>query len=190
MDAHTRYLAVKHFVSDRAEYTDLLKSFAEGNTLNRTALRIKSDLLLISNTLWIWACITDTSLSDDTICFPRRCKALAIEVQEVGDDMIVTNEGTPEAAFDGLSQKIFGMLVLQIGRLTVPGYVHEDWEAERDARLAEREQSVWFCRDEEGDDVVTRILRRVWERLHVKVAECACRQCCDFYCGDEDCFTA
>jgi hypothetical protein len=187
MEPSTRDLAVKHFTSDRSHYTNLLQQFAAGNTLNRTALRIKSDLLLITNTLWIWACITDTSLSDDTLCFARRCKALAIEVQEVGDNMFVTDERTPDAAFDELSRKIFGILVLQIGRLTVPGYVHGDWEAERDAELAEREQSVWFCRDEEGDDLVMRVLRGVWDRLHVKVAECACRQCCDVYCDDEVC---
>ncbi|KAJ5346029.1 hypothetical protein N7452_004033 [Penicillium brevicompactum] len=172
MDAELKETVIKNFPEDRAAFVKELVTLASGDTGGRGAARTKIDLRRISHTLSMWTLIADPS-NDALKCFPQKCENISTLLLEVD--------------FRGSSpylMKMFNMLAMHIGRLTLRFSDEEEEEVENDARRTELQQLSWKIKDPASDNRHEVIMRALWVRLFTTHDDCICRQCLGAYVPD------
>ncbi|CAI7624501.1 unnamed protein product [Penicillium bialowiezense] len=169
MDPELKKTVIENFPDDRHAFVEELVTLATGNTRGRGAAKTKIDLRRISHTLSMWTQITDPS-NDALKCFPRKCENISTLLLEVADRL--TSEVVPPYLM-----KMFNMLAIHIGRLTLCFSGKDDKEVEDDARRTELQELSWKLKDPSSDNRHEAIMRALWVRLYTTHDDCICRQC-------------
>ncbi|KAK9855539.1 uncharacterized protein MYU51_002055 [Penicillium brevicompactum] len=176
MDAELKETVIKNFPEDRAAFVKELVTLATGDTGGRGAAKTKIDLRRISHTLSMWTLIADPS-NDALKCFPQKCENISTLLLEVADRL------ASEVVLPYL-MKMFNMLAMHIGRLTLRFSDEEEEEVENDARRTELQQLSWKIKDPASDNRHEVIMRALWVRLFTTHDDCICRQCLGAYVPD------
>jgi hypothetical protein len=169
MDPTFKLTVIAKFAEERDSFFDELEALSTGDTQGRKIAAIKADLLHMSNTLSMWKFVPDNS--DAAFgCFPGKCENLAAIIPEVADRMA----GGP---FPPLLMKVFSMLAMHIGCLTLRFAAEEKLKVQVEAQRREYQQLEWESRAPEDDNENQSVLRSLWNRLYIINDECDCRQC-------------
>ncbi|CDM35946.1 hypothetical protein DTO013E5_5454 [Penicillium roqueforti] len=188
MQADVKAAAIENFQENRDGFVVELGKLSEGQTGGRCVPQIQTYLRKIFYTLSMWTLIREGSEKEGN-CFEERCNNLMVLIEEISDSVRVilsTNADLMTTIEDPVLMKLFGMLSMQVGSLTLHGLSDEDTEAVESAKMVEREQRRWELKLFEEDDERRNYLRMIWARLYYKVHDCPCRQCCDFYLPTEE----
>jgi hypothetical protein len=173
MDPDFKKIVIADFPAERDSFVDELVALASGDTKGRGVAVIKTELLRMSNTMSMWTLITDDS-DPAFACFPQKCEKLAAIIPEVGDRL--TSQVIPP-----FLTKMFYMLSIIAGRLTLRSSIEEEEHVVKDAQRTELLQLRYGLRALEDDNHKESILRNLWTRLYILNDECICRQCLGMY---------
>ncbi|KAJ5291731.1 hypothetical protein N7478_000982 [Penicillium angulare] len=175
MDAKLRTSVINDFQFIRGDFLFHLQRYGEGQIEDRTLSDIQIELRRLRNTLSMWSLIPGSQGTGSLTCFETRCKCLADATEQIADTF---TDGHHNVTEFGL--KMFEMLTLQLGRLTLEDSIGIDEEAGEWAIKAEMEQRKWESRNPADDTRNETMLRNLWARMHFKMI-CPCRQCLDFF---------
>ncbi|KAJ5689616.1 hypothetical protein N7462_004008 [Penicillium macrosclerotiorum] len=181
MDPELKTTVLKNFKVERRTIVAHLRALSKGQIEDGALQWTKTNLVRIRNTLSMWSLALEETEVSFFACYPQKCEALAAIAEEIGDGLELVNGGiTP------INRKKLAMLAMQVGRLTVDGYTEVDSVSVKSAIQAEREQRKWDIRAPESETEPMQKLREIWTRMHIKVKECGCRQCLDWYLPSVD----
>ena len=188
MQADVKAAAIENFQETRDAFVVELDELSEGQTRGRWVLQIQASLHQMINTMSMWTLIREGSEKEGN-CFEERCKNLMVLIDEISAGVRVCPSNNADLMViieDRVLMKLFDMLSMQVGSLTLHGLSDEDTEAVESAKMVEREQRRWELKFVEEDDYRRDYLRQIWAQLYYKVHDCPCRQCCDFYMPTEE----
>lgn len=161
MDAVTRQAAREFFADSRNGFVVYIQELSTGDPSGQDLATIQTELRRIAHTLSMWTELHDGPNAVTCICFVDRCSSLADVLVEVAD-LISINDGR----FPATTMKMFNMLAMQVGRLTLGGHGGEDEYALVFDRMAKEEHRRWQIRPQGPDDGRAALLFDMWTRLN------------------------
>ncbi|EKV12136.1 hypothetical protein Pdw03_7059 [Penicillium digitatum] len=183
MHPDVKRAAIQNFKATRNEFVVELEKFSGGDPGGRLVPQIQTYLRQLFNTISMWTLIRKDS-DQQGKCFEKKCENLMV----LTDEISASTNFFATYTFDGIADitepvlmKMFDMLAMQVGSLTLHGWSDEDDESVQNARMAEQEQHRWEKKVLGEDDERCEILRHLWGRFYYKDQDCDCRQCMDFY---------
>ncbi|KAJ5958664.1 uncharacterized protein N7479_005814 [Penicillium vulpinum] len=171
---------LRTFQETRDEFSKDLENLSLGRSGGRYVPVIQSDLRRLINTLSMWTLVR-AGIFHMGSCFEFKCQQLMDLIDEVAGQVTINRETL--MIEDPVIKRLFGMLAILVGRLTLSGFSNEDAKSVRAARLVEIEQRRWESNPAENDEGDWRLiyLRNFWGRAYLRQQECLCRQCLGCY---------
>jgi hypothetical protein len=158
-------VARKVFANRRDSFVVYIQELSTGNPLGQDVGGIQSQLRRIAHSLSTWAEYHGDPNQATCPCFVDRCANLADVIVEVADLVTIQDGQIPVTVM-----KMFNMLAIQVGRLTLDGHREEDLYALGFDRMAKEEDRRWQIRSQGLDDGRAALLFGLWTRLN-RIAE-------------------
>ncbi|KAJ5571775.1 hypothetical protein N7535_005435 [Penicillium sp. DV-2018c] len=148
------------FANKRDSFVAYFQELATGDPSGQDLSAIQSQLRRIAHSLSTWT--DDHGDLNQAICpcFVDRCVQLADFVIEVADLVAIRHDRIPV-----VEMKMFHMLAMQVGRLTLDGYREDQYALEYD-RMAKEEDHRWEIKSQGPDDGRAALLFGLWTRLN------------------------
>ncbi|KGO77976.1 hypothetical protein PITC_025040 [Penicillium italicum] len=176
MQADVQRTALKNFETTRDEFVEELEGFSGGDAGGRGVVGVEVFLSRLLNTLSMWTLVRkDTDKQGK--CFEKRCEILMVLTDEISASTNFFKVSVAPTISEPVLMKMFDMLAMQVGSLTLRGCSDEDYEAVQNARMVEQEQYRWEHKPQEDDDDRRDILRNLWSRFYYKDQDCDCQLC-------------
>ncbi|KAJ5143121.1 uncharacterized protein N7515_001908 [Penicillium bovifimosum] len=171
-DTSTMDVARKAFANRRDSFVVYIQELSTGDPLGQDVGAIQYQLRRIAHSLSTWTDYQGDPNQAPCPCFADRCAKLAEVVIEVADRVTIQDEQIPV-----MTMKMFNMLAIQLGRLTLDGHREEDVYALGFDRMAREEDRRWEIKSQGPDDGRAALLFGLWTRLN-RIAEpdpsCTC----------------
>ncbi|KAJ5365048.1 hypothetical protein N7517_007934 [Penicillium concentricum] len=160
MDATTMKAAREFFVDSRNEFVVYLEQLSAGDISCQDVPAIQSELRRIAHTLSGWKELRDDSNEPTCSCFSDQCCNISGIIVEVAELITIKDGKLPLTVL-----KMFNMLAMQVGRLTLDGHREKDEYALTFDRLAKDEDRRWQIRSQGPDDGRAAVLFGLWTRM-------------------------
>ncbi|KAJ5824446.1 hypothetical protein N7447_006786 [Penicillium robsamsonii] len=160
MDATTLKAAREFFADSRNEFVVYLEQLSAGDISCQDVPAIQIELRRIARTLSGWKELRNYSNEPTCSCFSDHLCNLSGIVVEVADLVTIKGGRLPLTV-----SKMFNMLAMQVGRLTIDGYREKDEYALSFDRLAKYEDRRWQIGSQGPDDGRAALLFGLWTRM-------------------------
>ncbi|KAJ5097096.1 hypothetical protein N7456_007817 [Penicillium angulare] len=171
MNAELRTSAISDFQMIRDDFLSRLEKYSKGELENKTFYDIQTELRRLRNTLSMWSLIPEGDETGTLTCFKARCNRLEDATEKITNNFADFHRNVTE---HGL--KMFEMLTIQLGRLTLKDSTGTDEKAGEWSIKAEMEQRKWESRNPADDTDDEDMLRMIWCIMQFKMV-CPCKQC-------------
>ncbi|KAJ5617466.1 hypothetical protein N7537_002580 [Penicillium hordei] len=161
MDATTMQASREFFDDSRNDFVLCIQELCAGGISGQDVATIQTELCRIANTLSGWTEHSDYPNELTCSCFSDRCCNLSDIIVEVAELVTIKDGELPLTVL-----KIFDMLSIQIGRLTLDGHREEDEYARSFDRKAKDEDRRWQIGFQGPDDGRTALLFGFWTRMN------------------------
>lgn len=161
MDAATMQASREFFDDSRNGFVLYIQGLSAGDISGQDVATIQSELRRIANTLSGWTEHSDHPNELTCSCFSDRCCNLSDMIVEVAELVTIKDGQLPLTVL-----KMFNMLYMQIGRLTLDGHREEDEYARGFDRMAKDEDRRWQIGSQGPDDGRAALLLGFWTRLN------------------------
>jgi hypothetical protein len=173
MDAPTMQASREFFTNSRNGFVVYLQGLSAGETSGQDVTTIQTELRRISHRLSGWTGLLDDPNELTCSCLSDRCRNLSSIIVEVAELVTIRDGQLPVTVM-----KMFNMLAMQVGRLTLDGHREEDEYAQGFERMAKDEDRRWQIGSQGPDDGRAAILFGLWTRMN-RISEhgldCTCR---------------
>ncbi|KAJ5788120.1 hypothetical protein N7457_003110 [Penicillium paradoxum] len=160
MDIATKEAARKLFAHTRDDFVVYIQNLSTGDPSGQDVTTIQSELHRIAHTLSTWNELHD-SHEATCVCFVNRCSNFADVLRQVADLVTIQDEQFPV-----VTMKMFNMLAMQIGRLTLDGHHGVDEYAMAFDRMAKEEDRRWQIGSQGQDDGRANLLFTLWTHMN------------------------
>ncbi|CAG8889543.1 unnamed protein product [Penicillium egyptiacum] len=154
MDAATMQASREFFV---VYFQDL----SAGDIADQDVTKIQGELRRIAHTISGWTELVDDPNKLTCSCFSDRCCNLSDIIVKVAELVTIKDGELPLAVM-----KMFNMLAMQVGRLTLDGHREEDEYARGFDRMAKDEERRWQIGSQGPDDGRAALLFGMWTRMN------------------------
>ncbi|KAJ5473632.1 hypothetical protein N7475_003198 [Penicillium sp. IBT 31633x] len=152
--------AKKLFADSRGNFVVYLQGLSTGDPSGQDVATIQSQLRRVAHTLSTWSEVHDPNKTT-CICFVDRCSNFAAVLTEIADLVIIRDGQIPVTVM-----KIFNMLAMQVGRLTLDDRREDDEYAMKYDRMAKEEDRRWQIGSQGPDDGRAELLFGLWTRMN------------------------
>ncbi|OQE13918.1 hypothetical protein PENFLA_c042G04171 [Penicillium flavigenum] len=173
MDAPTVQASREFFANSRKGFVVYLQGLSAGEISGQDVTTIQTELRRISQRLSGWTGLLDDPNELTCSCFSDRCRNLSNIIVEVVEQVTIRDGQLPVTVM-----KMFNMLAMQVGRLTLDGHREEDKYAQGFERMAKDEDRRWQIGSQGPDDGRAALLFGLWTRMNRNSEHgpnCACR---------------
>lgn len=161
MDTTTLQALRESFDDSRNDFVLYIEGLAAGDISGLDVATIQTELRRIANTLSGWTEHSDHPNELTCGCFSDRCCNLSDIIVEIAELVTIKDGQLPLTV-----SKMFNMLYMQIGRLTLDGYSEEDKYARSFDRMAKDEDRRWQIGSQGPDDGKAALLFGLWTRMN------------------------
>ena len=161
MDATTLQAAREFFAYSRDDFVIYIQELSAGDISGQNAAAIQIELHRIAHTLSGWMKLLDDPNGMTCSCFSERCCNLSDVILEVAG-MVTSKDGQLPLTV----MKMFDMLAMQLGRLSLDGHREEDEYARDFDRMAKDEDRRWQIGSQGPDDGRAELLFDLWTRMN------------------------
>lgn len=191
MPLQEREAVIADFKTERDGFLHRLLELASPRVTGKSFEDIQKDLRRLANSLSMWSLVWEPVHEKDPAylpCCQFKCAALAGAVREITNKLVFENKDSWDLSKGAeLTEPVrlaFYMLYLQVGRLTLDGYTDDDKKAERFALAAECHDKLCIRTPVNANanaNSDAEYLAGLWQRLHIKLEDCSCCQCLNYY---------
>ncbi|KAI2715379.1 hypothetical protein CBS147332_5033 [Penicillium roqueforti] len=161
MDATTLQAAREFFADSRDDFVVYIQELSAGDISDQGAAAIQTELRRIAHTLSGWMELRDDPNGMSCSYFSERCCNLSDIVVEVAEMVTIKDGQLPPTVM-----KMFGMLAIHLGRLSLNGHREEDKYARGFDRMAKDEDRRWQIGSQGPDDGRAELLLGLWTRMN------------------------
>ncbi|KAJ5509098.1 hypothetical protein N7527_011241 [Penicillium freii] len=161
MDATTMQPSRDFFDDSRRDFVLYIQGLSAGDISGQDVATIQTKLRRIANTLAGWTEHSDHPNELTCSCFSDRCCNLSDIIVEVAELVTIKDGQLPLTVL-----KMFNMLSMQLGRLTLDGRHEEDEYTRHFDRMAKEEDRRWQIGSQGPDDGRAALLFGLWTRMN------------------------
>ncbi|KAJ5170682.1 uncharacterized protein N7500_003465 [Penicillium coprophilum] len=160
MDASTLKAMREFFADSRNEFVVYLEQLSVGDISCQDVPAIQIELRRIAHTLSGWKQLQNDSNESTCSCFSNQCCNLSDIIVEVAELVTINDGQLPLTVL-----KMFNMLAMQVGRLTLDNRREKDQYALGFDCLAKDEDRRWQLQSQGPDDGRAALLFDLWTRM-------------------------
>lgn len=149
------------FADSRNDFVVYIQKLSFGETSGQDIATIQTELRRIAHILSGWTGLLDDPNELTCSCFSDRCYNLSDVIVEVAELVTIKDGQLPLTVL-----KMFNMLAMQVGRLTLDGHRKEDEYARGFDRMAKDEDRRWQIGSQGPDDGRAALLFGLWTRMN------------------------